>query len=165
MAMFILCSSPLMEQKSLWAFCFSTFTARSEVLAVVTLRKNNICPYIRSKQAFFHISVRDTLWVSAFHWFGTLEVKGGGGPHLKSIAPSRITGVFHRSSPGPVPIPLSEPPLHSAVDMRDSPAAININPSSKGKHTRKHMKTLSLLLGCPGLHLSCQSSKPPRGLF
>lgn len=54
--------------------------------------------------------------------------------------------MFHRSSPGPVPIPLSEPPSHS---KRRGPAAIYISPSSEGKHTHKHMKTLSLLLGCP----------------
>lgn len=97
------------SRKSLWAFCFSTFTARSGVLTVVTLRKNNICPYIRSKQAFFHISVRDTHWFCAFHWFGTSDLKGGGGPHLESIAPLRKPGVFLGSYPGPFPIPLSKP--------------------------------------------------------
>lgn len=99
------------QEKPLWAFCFQALcTARSEVLAVVTLRKNNICPHIGSKQAFFHISVRDTVWsflpsTDLAHWRRIVVGR-------RCFLPSGgVAGVFHRSPAGLVPGPLSEGPI------------------------------------------------------
>ncbi len=59
MAVFILCRLSLKALRKSLAFLSSALAARAEVLAVVIVRKNNICIRIHSKHVFFHISVRE----------------------------------------------------------------------------------------------------------
>lgn len=59
MAVFILCRLSLKALRKSLAFLSNALAARAEVLAVVIVRKNNICIRIHSKHVFFHISVRE----------------------------------------------------------------------------------------------------------
>lgn len=59
MAVFILCRLALKALRKSLGFLSSALAARSEVLAAVIVRKNNICIRIHSKHVFFHISVRE----------------------------------------------------------------------------------------------------------
>lgn len=144
--------------KSLWAFCFSTFTGRSEVLAVVSSGRI-IFALIFAPNRLFSILVSGILSGFLASTDSTHRGKGCWG-----TAPQK-----HCSLGDDVGC-LTGHPRGLLLYLEWTPAWETvmqpyISPSSEGKNTDKHMKTLSLLLGCPGLHLSHRSSKLPRGSF